>query len=388
MRNIKNLKGCTGCTACESNCPTKCIKIKPNNEGFNYPIVDENKCTSCGLCIKVCPILNDLGNNNFEIPVTYAAWNKDESKRKTASSGGIFEEIAINIINQNGIVVGAGYDEHFNVVHKIINNIKDIEKLKTSKYVQSDLNDILVKIKKELKNKKVLFVGTPCQIAGLKSFIKNDYNNLYIVDFVCHGVPSPKVYKKYLEYLEKKYKSKITSISFRDKTDGWKNFGMKISFENKVEYLQSLKKDDFVQGFLKNIYLRDSCYDCKFSKLPRDSDITLGDFWRIENKHPELDDDKGTSLLLVNSDKGKWLLDECKDNLFIQECNIEDAIAGNSCIVSSVDYHPKRDQFFKDLDHMSFDKLSKKYITKGNVRKKIIFNIRRVLGKIKRTLKL
>lgn len=366
MLKIKDKKECTGCSACYSICPTKAISMQKDEEGFTYPIIDESKCVNCGLCKKICPCINDIENANLKIPTMLAAWSVDSKNKETSSSGGCFYELAKYVIKLGGLVVGAGFDKELNVVHKIADRIDDLFELKGSKYVQSSLGDCYTKVKEYLDNNKiVLFVGTPCQVAGLYAFIKNkEYNNLYTADLICHGVPSSKVYRKYLEELKEKYNSKPTEISFRDKTYGWKKFSVKVIFEGNLKYIKDLGNDKFMRAFLSNICLRPSCYECKFAKLPRVADITLGDFWGVKNIDNSLDDDTGTSELVINSEKGKKLLSKIRDNIFVKELELTDGIKYNPCLIGSVNIPEKRTKFFIDLDKYSLAKLEKKYFPK------------------------
>lgn len=378
MIEIKDKKKCCGCGACFNICPKNAIKMISDKEGFLYPKVDTEKCIKCGLCKKVCPILNDNRNNNFYNPKQYAAWSNDDKNRLSSSSGGLFYELANFILTNNGVVFGAGFDNELNVIHKVANNVEDLFELKCSKYVQSNLNDCYLNVKEMLSSEyKVLFVGTPCQVAGLYSFLRNkEYKNLYTIDFVCHGVPSPKVYRKHLSELESKFNCKAQHVYFRDKSNGWKKFNFKVEFENNKIYKKNLCEDLFIRGFLKNMYLRPSCHECKFSKIPRVSDITLGDFWGINSISNKLDDDKGTSQVLINSDKGKYLFDSVFSNIFISEVDLEFGKKVNPCLISSVNPDKNRDKFFKDLDKNDMKTLEKKYFPKPNFIKKSLIKFK------------
>lgn len=307
MISIMSKYNCFGCKACYSVCPQNCIDMLIDEEGFWYPKINMEKCIQCSLCEKICPAINVYNNKKaYSKPITLAAWNNDRFKREVSSSGGVFTSIAEWVLSNDGIVFGAGYDSQYNVIHKEASSKEKLDEIRGSKYVQSNINDTYVKTRYYLeKNKMVLFSGTPCQIAGLYNFIQQDYANLYTCDIVCHGVPSPKVFNKYKKMLEKRNNSKIKKISFRNKKFGWKLYSVSLLFENDTEYSKTLKEDPYMLGFLRNYFLRPSCYKCIYAKLPRVSDITLGDFWGIDNKHPELDDNKGTSLVLVNTEKGR-----------------------------------------------------------------------------------
>lgn len=388
MLEIKHKKDCTGCSACYSICPVNAIELQEDNEGFCYPVIDEKKCIKCNICEKKCPCINGDKSSKIEKPQVLAAWSLDNKNKEQSSSGGCFYELAKYVLKNNGVVVGAGFNKELDVIHKLVDNEERLIELKGSKYVQSYIGDTYSKVKEALKeDKKVLFVGTPCQVAGLYSFLGNqENNNLYTADLICHGVPSPKVYRKYLEELCTKYNAKATNINFRSKISGWKKFSMKIDFDNAQTYLKSLNEDLFMKGFLNNIYLRPSCYDCKFAKIPRVADITLGDFWGIGDKKSELDDDTGTSELIINSDKGRKLLSEIKENLYIEEIDLEYGIKVNPCLVGSVKEPKQRKRFFEEVDKKSFETLCKKYNVKEKFLYKTYIVIVRILSKIKRVM--
>lgn len=386
MINIINKDNCSGCKACYNICPKNCIDMVIDEEGFWYSKVNEDVCIQCGLCEKVCPEINICNSEKaYNEPITFAAWNNDEDKRAASSSGGIFTSIAEWILLNDGVVFGVGYDNEFNVVHKEVKSLEGLKDLRGSKYVQSDINDSYTKAKHSLKKgKKVLFTGTPCQIAGLHNYLQEKYDNLYTCDIVCHGVPSPEIFKKYKQMLESLNGSSIQRIAFRHKKYGWKLFSVSLLFNNNTEYSKTLREDPYMLGFLSNYYLRPSCYTCTYSKIPRNSDITLGDYWGVGNKYPELDDDKGTSLLLVNTDKGKIMLEGCKNNIFIEECDLDHAIKGNPCIVKPVNEPELRKKFFEDFNNKDFDYVVKKYMSPPSGIEKFIIFVRRGLRFIKR----
>ena len=383
MIEIKNKKDCTGCSACYSICPQNAIKMKEDEEGFKYPVVDEKKCIKCGLCMKICPMQkNEEKNNDFK---AYACKNINERERLNSSSGGIFGLIAREILNQNGIVIGATFDKENIVNHISINQIEQLPLLYGSKYVQSNMNDIYKKTKQFLAaGKKVLFTGTPCQIEGLYSFLQHDYENLYTQDLICHGVPSPKVWKMYLEYISKKCGNKIKKIEFRNKDNGWKDFNLKITFEDNSIFEESHNTNIFMKLFLGNVILRDSCYSCKFKKIHRKSDITLADFWGIENVLPRFDDDKGVSAVLINSNKGQEIFNKIKQDLICKEVNINDIIKYNENAIESVNRNRHSKTFFSKFGekNVDFEKLAKGS-TKITLLDKIDNKIYRILKKLK-----
>ena len=301
METIVEKNKCTGCTACMNICPKNAISMEIDNEGFKHPVINKDKCIDCGLCKKTCPVLNTTSNKSLN--KCYVAYNKDEvSCKNKASSGSIFELIAKLILNENGIVIGAAFDENNKLNHIAIDNIKDLDKLKGSKYLQSHLNNIFTYIKENIKNKKILFVGTPCQVAGLKSFIKNDFNNLICLDLVCHGVPSPKLFEKYIKEIEDKYNSQIVDYNFRDKKTGWDTYSNTITFKNQKEITQLQKDNKYMKLFLSDIALRESCYNCNFKLGNKYSDITLGDFWGVNNYYPDMYNKTGVSAIIINTE--------------------------------------------------------------------------------------
>ena len=349
MIEIRTKEDCCGCYACYNICPKECITMESDNEGFWYPKIDKNKCIDCNLCEKVCPIINKFNSSLYE-EKSYAVFNKNEKIRLESSSGGFFSLLVEYVINNHGNVYGAVFDEKFNVKHIKITSFQYIELLRGSKYVQSKINNIFKSVKFDLKNDKmVLFTGTPCQIAGLQSFLQKKYDNLILMDIVCHGVPSPLVWQRYIDELKQKYKQDIKSIYFRDKSTGWKTYSVKFLFD-KDEYKNFGFKDIYMKGFLNDIYLRPSCYNCNFKGIERISDITVADFWGIEKILPELDDDKGTSLVVIHSEKGKQLFDKLSEKMIFNEVDLNEAIKYNSSMIKSVKYNEKRNSFFAELN--------------------------------------
>ena len=376
--DVINRNDCTGCMACFNKCPVNAINIIDNKQGFRTPIIDEKKCIKCNICAKVCPVIkndkekekelkeekvkeekNDNENHN-KIDV-YACKNKDIKIRMESSSGGVFSIIAGYIIKKGGVVVGAKFDERFNVVHDISENIDQLKKFRGSKYVQSEIKEIFKKVEKYLKEERfVLFTGTPCQVEGLISYLGKSYEKLYTQDFICHGVPSPKVWRKYLEYL--KNNGELKEITFRSKSEeGWNNYYTKYTFDNGEESKHH-SKDIYMNLFLKNLILRKSCFNCRFKKEKRISDITIGDFWGIKNIDESLNDETGVSVIMLNSEKAKELFQEINKNLEYYKANIEDIKKYNSCFIKSTNYNQRYDEFFEDLDNLSIKELEEKYI--------------------------
>lgn len=350
----KNKINCCGCQACFNACPKKAISMIEDNKGFKYPIIDKKKCVNCGLCKMVCPIKNNYSTHN--ITKAYACVNIDEYERKKSSSGGIFILLAHEILREKGVIVGAAFNENFEVKHICAQNESDLSKLCKSKYVQSDINTMYSKTKKLLEeNKKVLFTGTPCQIEGLYSFLKKNYDNLYTHDVICHGVPSPRVWEQYKKYIENNTRKKIKNIEFRNKEYGWKKYYLKITFEDDSIYKNNIEFDPYLKLFLKDIILRDSCYECKFKKINRKSDITLADFWGVENIQPDLFDNKGISAVIINSEKGQELFDKIIDKIKYKEINVIDVIQFNPSMIISAEKNGNIKKFFNNYEKDGFD---------------------------------
>ena len=363
MIEIVDKQNCCGCYACYNICPPKCIHMQPDVGGFWYPIVGIDECTECGLCEQVCPILKEKSEDNYE-PLAYACINNNESIRLESSSGGLFTLIAEQIIEDGGAVFGANFNENLEVEHSYVELKQELEKLRGSKYVQSKIGKTYEQAKQLLKSgRKVLFTGTPCQIGGLKSFLGKSYNNLLCVDIVCHGVPSPLVWKKYVDYRQEKAGSAVQRISFRRKDDGWKRYSVSFLFKNNTEYRETMDKDLFMRAFLKDVCLRPSCYACGFKTIHRQSDITLADFWGIQNILPDMDDDKGTSLIFVNSKAGQAIIEQIVDKMQYKEVDIVEAVRYNPAAIKSAVANPHREKFFEELDKLTFDELVKKYCT-------------------------
>lgn len=376
MINILYKKDCCGCASCVQVCPKQCLSMNEDCEGFLYPKVDSAACVDCGLCEKVCPVIN---KGYTIVPLaTYAAKNKEEKIRYKSSSGGVFTLIAEQILADGGVVFGAQFNENWQVVHDYTETVEGLEAFRGSKYVQSVIGDNYKYAKQFLlEGRKVLFSGTPCQIAGLKKYLQKEYENLLTLEVVCHGVPSPKVWKDYLEYRRAQHvvgKNSvplsinelpvITGISFRDKTKGWKKFGFKIFYaasetaENSVSKSANIdnceitpfNEDIFMKGFLKNLYLRPSCYQCMARQSKSGADIAIADYWGIQRIHPELDDDKGVNLVLINTQKGQTYFDAIAATLTYTISDYRKAIANNPCIVKSVAEPSQRILFWRKYE--------------------------------------
>ena len=336
---------CCGCTACQQICPVQCIVMTSDEEGFLYPKINEGQCIGCQKCEAVCPIQTPpLVKGKTQ---TYVGYAKNEKIRRRSSSGGIFSLAAEYVLKRGGAVFGAAFDDALAVHHICVESEEDLDKLRGSKYVQSSLENTYAQTEEYLIDGRwVLFSGTACQIAGLKNYLGKEYDRLLTIDVLCHGVPSPKIWKLYLEDQERKYNSKIISIQFRDKKLGWKRYSIRIQFENGQEYAVPFTKDKFMNMFLANIDLRPACHDCRFKEFPRVSDMTIGDCWGIENYMPEMDDDKGTSLFMVHSPKGERILEAIREDLAVKEAELNRFLSGDADLRKSVDMHPNRKKYW------------------------------------------
>lgn len=354
---------CTGCGACVQCCPKKALSLSENCEGFLYPEVDDGLCVNCGLCEKSCPVNSTgTGRENFSERKAFACIANGERIREESSSGGMFTVLAEKIIKDGGIVFGAEFDEDFSVRLSWTDRAGELEKFRGSKYVQARTESSFSECKKFLEDgRKVLFAGTPCQIAGLKGFLKKEYENLYAVDFICHGVPSPALWQKYIKYREKKSASRTVKTAFRRKNDGWKLYSLSFTFANDSEYRRPLTKDRYLQIFLKDNALRESCYDCPFRGDRHKSDLTVADFWGIEQICQDFFDDRGTSLVIVQSGKGRRLLDACRAGFRSEQVDFRAAVKCNPAYFESPARNRKRTQFYRDFDRHGIDRLYRRF---------------------------
>jgi coenzyme F420-reducing hydrogenase beta subunit len=349
---IEQLKSrCTGCGACADACLY--IKMKRDERGFCYPEITDG-CNACGRCEKICPVINSPEKNTGED--VFAAFTLDNGTRFSSTSGGIFTELAKAVITGGGAVAGCAYDENFLAKHILITEFPDIEKLRQSKYMQSNTADIFNSVKNAAQSQTVLFCGTPCQCAAMKNFCGSE--NIILADFICRGVNSPLVFKKYLSELEADFGAKAARVWFKNKDYGWNNFGTKIIFENGKEYFKSRDDDPFMYGYIKkdlNLYMRESCYSCEFKGTDRVSDITLGDFWGIKN----IDDKNGVSAVIINTEKGAKLFEQIKPFIFCEERSVDDILPFNKCFTQSPLRSDKVERFWGKLASERFSDIVK-----------------------------
>ena len=356
--NIEEKSDCCGCTACKNICPKGAIEMVEDSEGFKYPQINKDKCIDCGLCKKVCPILNKQQFNDFK-QKAYLFQNKKEDVRKDSTSGGFYSSIGEYVINNGGVVYGASFDKDFKVEHTKAEKVEELSKFRKSKYVQSNLKDTFKEIKKYLDDKRmVVFSGTPCQVAGLNNYLKKSYDNLILIDIMCHSVPSPLYYEKYKKYILKKMNAKkILSVNFRDKRKyGYKYSMMTVETDNGI-YSQGIDTDPYLRAFFGDYSVRPSCYNCRFKTQKRVSDITIWDCFNINEIDKSFDDDKGTTRLLVQSEKGLDILNKL-ENTRLKEIDLKTAVGRVHEMTHSVKSKQGRDEFFKAInsDENAIDK--------------------------------
>lgn len=362
MINIKYNEKCCGCGACVQKCPQKCIDLKKDSEGFSYPEVNDGSCINCGLCDHVCPFNVSIKVNKNEPLESLACYAKDKTIQLNSSSGGVFSLLATLVIERAGVVYGTAMADDCRSASVVsVQSIQNLYRLRGSKYLQSQTKNTFIEIQNYLRQgRHVLFSGTPCQISALKLFLGQEYEHLYCVDIICHGTPSPELWCKYVDYMEKKFHLKLVNVNFRCKDDSWKDFGIKSNYSGRQVYIDR-KYDAYMQMFLRNYCLRPSCYVCK-AKSYSMSDITLGDFWGIDRVLPKMNNPLGTSLVLLRTQKGRELLQNISDLLVMESVDYSDAVIDNKAEYKSVDRPTERDTFFKDMNRMEFKDFFMKYL--------------------------
>lgn len=359
MIDLTDKKYCCGCTACYSICTHSAIMMARDEEGFSYPVINLEKCVGCGLCEQVCPMITVIPEGQQNQPIIYAAVNKNEEIYLSSSSGGIFFSLCEYIIHNKGIVYGAIFDDNFHVKHAAATTIEGCRKFQGSKYTQSDIREIFPKIKSELKsNIPVLFSGTPCQVSGLKNYLRKPYNNLYTCDLVCHGVPSPLLFKEYLTLISKG--KRIKSIAMKSKRPYEKGTAINIEFIQGKNIRRTLETDIWNTLYFNHYALRPSCHICPFTNFNRTGDITIGDFWNFEKVRPDFHTNQCISLVMINSRKGQYLFDQIRMKLDIELSNSKE------CTQHQLQYpapiSPLRDIFWKDYHAFGFPFVSRKYL--------------------------
>lgn len=342
---------CTGCGACASICPNGCIVMEPDGNGFLFPSVQSESCTDCSLCQRCCPIIHPRKPDETAMPEAYAAYSRDTAMRLESSSGGIFSELAKAVLKQNGAVFGAAYNNCFEVCHICAETEEDLAQLRGAKYAQSNLGDTFSAVKSRLElGQPVIFSGTPCQVGGLKAFLRKDYRNLITVDFVCHSVPSPMAWQAYVKYrADQDNRGEYPlSINLRHKETGWSKYQYANVFRYANAPSHAAKSGDslYMRLFVGGYISRESCEHCHFKGYQRISDLTIGDFWGIWDIAPEMDDNRGTSLVLVHSEQGRALLDRITDRLILKSVTPEEASRQNGAMLQSARPNARRPEAF------------------------------------------
>ena len=374
---------CCGCTACVVSCPFAAIKMNPDDLGFNYPLIDNNLCTNCGKCFRDCQFIPSYKIfNDFEEPLVYAARFKDEKKLRESQSGGVFSAIAEAILARGGVVYGVAYSENYKISHCKITKKEALNSIKGSKYVQSNLDGIFLDVINELKNDKlVLFSGVPCQVENLRKQTERlKRGKLITIDILCHGVGAPKVWEDYLHYLEIKYSSSLQNVNMRNKLLGWKGGIETYTFKNKKRIIT----ESYLYLYFSHYIQRESCFNCPYTNLKRVGDISLGDFWHWEDtSYNEFRDNKGISLVLINSSIGKKIFEEASKLLEILPSNTKECMQDvlRKCIQPNI----KRKNFLKDYKKRGFKYVAHKYGDMGKIYKTKIF-IAKILSTIKKKL--
>ena len=368
MINIDDKSKCCGCTACANICPKSAIRMWVDAEGFLYPVVNLELCVNCGLCNRSCPVENPPAAGKGRLR-SFALRTKNSDDLKQSTSGGFFTPLAEYVINYDGVVCAAAYDDDFKIKHIFAEKTAEAERklslMRGSKYVQSGLEDCFLKIKGYLEERRlVCFVGTPCQVSGLKAFLQKDYEHLITVDLVCHGVPSPKLWDKYLDYQKSENHSEIDEISFRNKTYGYHSGTMKICFANGKTYYGSPRVDYMLKSFYKDIASRQICYKCPFKTLERCSDFTLYECWHASELVAELkDDNRGYTNVMVQSAKGMQVLEQIRDRYEIYPVDTEKAVKlDGPLILNSAVPHPRRLEFYQAMEQKTMSELIELFI--------------------------
>lgn len=360
---IEEKSDCCGCTACMNTCPKGAIEMIEDDEGFKYPYINKDKCIDCGLCKKVCPILNNKKEVKYKQD-GYVINNKNNKIRKESTSGGAFSAIAEYVISTGGYVFGAAFEKDYTVTHQCVDNKKELAKFRNSKYVQSSPKDTFKRVKELLKdNKLVCYSGTPCQIEGLRSYLQKDYENLIIVDVVCRSVPSPKLLRIYLDYIRKNKldNEEIEKVIFRDKSKyGYKYTLMTVKSKNYI-YQEGIDTDPYLRAFFSGLSIRPSCENCKFKKQYRKSDFTMWDCFNVEKFNRNMDDNIGTTRLLVQSEKGKRIFKKIKNNIDYKKIDSDILIRDSKELVKTTHNNSERTKFFEDLNKLSYEEINKKY---------------------------
>ena len=359
---VVDKENCCGCGACANICPKQCISMKPDEEGFLYPTTDREHCVFCGMCEKVCPVIHHT-KLKARREEAYAVRHKDNRVRDNSSSGGMFYLLAQHTIASGGLVIGAAFDDDFVLRHKAVSDMDDLMSLLGSKYVQSDTQQIYKLTKESLQSgRQVLFSGTPCQVEALYRYLGKSYDNLTTVDIICHGVPSPLQWERYKQWRTSQRKNtRMVQADFRDKSAGWRHYSLMLRFDNGSIHKGIAYDDPLTKAYRMELCSRPSCYGCPFKGALRMSDITLGDFWGIEKVLRAMDDDRGTSLVILHSEKGANLFRSLEAHMEAAEVDLNEALQYNGAALRPPQPSERRDAYMKDMTVMDFGDLTRKY---------------------------
>lgn len=362
-----SVQECAICGACINACPVDAISLDKVHLDFRYPQINEDICIHCSQCEKACPILGNKGKPGEGYPVAFAAKSENDPMRMRSSSGGVFYELADQMLRDGGYVCGAVFDDEFHVKHILSNAKEDMLRMMGSKYAQSDVGYCYREVKDVLeKGCKVLFSGCPCQVAGLRTFLGKEYPNLVLVELICHGIPSDHMLQTYIGMQERKYGARLTRMEFRNKKKGWHNSSVRMEFGHHRTYSKPEAADAYMNGFLGSVTLKPTCYQCHFRNFTAGSDIILGDFWGAEVELP-VDDNKGISAILVNSGKGMDVLDRC--NLTLTPANVETVIKYNRNLLCSAAPSPQRSSFYASADTNGLEEAIRRYLEESTIQK-------------------
>ena len=384
MIRISDKSLCSGCTACVSACPAQCIVMRRDREGFDYPVANSDLCVKCGLCERICPVLNS--GDRREPLAAYAA--RCTSQMEDASSGGIFPLLAQEFISDGGIVCGAALDPDCTVVHRAVEDEAGLSALSGSKYAQSELYSMFEDVRAELRDgRRVLFSGTPCQVAGLNAYLGQMQDGLVTVDFACHGVPSPGLWEKYKAAIERCHCSSLKSVDFRDSSEGWRHYNIRYDFRDKSVTVPRAK-DPYLALFLQDMTLRPSCYDCRLRGGCSGSDITLSDLWSVAETAPEMNDDRGVSGVLVNTEKGRELYEKVTGRLVERQIQAGQVRKDNGGFSGTAAVPERREEFFKGV-HSAADlpEYMSSFVVSKPLHVRIYRTMRRQLSALKRRMK-
>jgi len=381
MIDVTNKKDCCGCTACYSICPRSCIAMVPDKEGFLCPKIDTSECLHCGKCAEVCPMKNKT-DSGIKPLNGYVVRTLNADRRKRSSSGGLVSSILCSLSEKGYYICGASFDKQYGVHHFIGEPGSNTDIFTGSKYVQSDLGDSFKKIEKILmEGGNVCFVGTGCQVDGLLNYLGKHFDGLFTIGLVCHGVPSHNIWRKYIDYQEKRYNSKITDVNFRDKTLGYQTPAIRLAFENGKQYLATARVDLMLKSYFKHYSLRYSCFQCPSKGIKRRSDITVFDCWNSKELIG-LDDNYGYTAVLVNSKKGQSGIEALKGEIIAKEVAVDDLIpaGGGGMVLNSAKYVDKRESFYEAVEELGLESISKTVLG-IRTRDRIVERVKVVLAK-------